>query len=76
MADGAVMMGLPRELAVEHAAATVRGAATMVATVSIIDRYMVCLSVYLSVWVSICLYAAATIRGAATMVAMVSIIDR
>ncbi len=36
MADGAVMMGLPRDLAVEHAAATVRGAATMVATVSII----------------------------------------
>jgi len=32
MADGAVMMGLPRDLAVEHAAATVRGAATMVAT--------------------------------------------
>jgi len=30
MADGGVMMGLPRALAVEHAAATVRGAATMV----------------------------------------------
>eukprot|EP00088_Acartia_fossae_P045727 TRINITY_DN4927_c0_g2_i3.p1 TRINITY_DN4927_c0_g2~~TRINITY_DN4927_c0_g2_i3.p1 ORF type:complete len:285 (+),score=37.46 TRINITY_DN4927_c0_g2_i3:35-889(+) len=30
MADGAVMMGIPRPLAIEHAAATVRGAATMV----------------------------------------------
>jgi pyrroline-5-carboxylate reductase len=30
MADGGVMMGLPRALAIEHAAATVRGAATMV----------------------------------------------